>query len=194
MSRTAAAEPPVLPMTRQEYHAWVEAQPRGRYERIHGIVFERDGATAMAPERSAHNQRKMLVWLALRRAIERAGLPCQAHGDGMTVQIDDSDFEPDAIVHCGAKLPDDAIAVPDPVIVVEVLSPSSRNTDRGLKLGEYFKLPSLHHYLIVWPDKPQIVHHRRVDAGGRIDTSIVASGAIRLDPPGMTITVEEIYA
>jgi Uma2 family endonuclease len=190
--RTAAAEPPVLPMTRAEYHAWAEAQPRGRYERIHGIVFERDGATAMAPERSAHNQRKMLVWLALRRAIEQAGLPCQAHGDGMTVQIDDSDFEPDAVVHCGAKLPDDAIAVPDPVIVVEVLSPSSRNTDRGLKLGEYFKLPSLHHYLIVWPEKPQIVHHRRVDGG--VDTGIIASGTIRLDPPGLTITVEEIYA
>jgi Uma2 family endonuclease len=74
----ATAEPPVLPMSREAYRAWVEAQPRGRYERINGIVVERDGATAMAPERSAHNQRKMLAWLALRRAIEQAGLPCHA--------------------------------------------------------------------------------------------------------------------
>ena len=196
MSLTAANEPPLLPMTRAEYLAWVEAQPRGRYERIHGIVVERDGATAMAPERSAHNQRKMLAWLALRRAIEQAGLACQAHGDGMTVPIDDSDYEPDAVVHCGASLPGDAIAVPDPVIIVEVLSPSSRKSDRGLKLAEYFKLSSLHHYLIVWPDKPQVVHHRRdvMTAGGGIDTSIITSGAIRLDPPGLTITVEDIYA
>jgi len=134
-----------------------------------------------------------MAWLALRRAIEQAGLPCQAHGDGMTVQIDDSDYEPDAAVHCGAKLPDDAIAVPDPVIIVEVLSPSSRKSDRSLKLGEYFKLPSLHHYLIVWPDKPQVVHHRR-DAGGQIETQIVTTGQIVFDPPGITITVEEVYA
>ena len=31
-------------------------------------------------------------WLALRSAIEQAGLPCQAHGDGMTVEIGDSDY------------------------------------------------------------------------------------------------------
>jgi Uma2 family endonuclease len=146
----------------------------------------------MAPERSAHNQRKMLVWLALRRAIAQAGLPCQAHGDGMTVEVGDSDYEPDAIVHCGAKLPDDAIAVPDPIIIAEVLSPSSRMSDRGLKLGEYFKLSSLHHYLIVWPDKPQIVHHRR-GADGQIESQIVTTGQISLDPPGIAITVEEVY-
>jgi Uma2 family endonuclease len=120
-------------------------------------------------------------------------MPCQAHGDGMTVEVGDSDYEPDAIVHCGSKLPGDAIAVPDPLIIVEVLSPSTSATDRAWKLAEYFKLPSLHHYLIVWPDKPQIVHHRRTDAGGGIDTKIITSGAIRLDPPGLTITVEDIY-
>ena len=55
MSRSAVAEPPVLPMTRAEYYAWVGAQPRGRYERINGIVVERDGASAMAPECAIHN-------------------------------------------------------------------------------------------------------------------------------------------
>lgn len=34
------------------------------------------------------------------------------------------------MVHCGAKLPDDAIAVPDPIIVVEVLSPSTSASEK----------------------------------------------------------------
>jgi Uma2 family endonuclease len=105
MSKVIAVDEPVLPMTREEYRASAEQQPRGRFERINGIVVQGDGASAMAPERSAHNQRKMPAWLALRSAIEQAGLPCQAHGDGMTVEIGDSDYEPDAVVHCDAKLP-----------------------------------------------------------------------------------------
>src|ERR1700761_7699596 len=140
MSKAIAVDEPVLPMTREEYRAWAEQQLRGRFERINGVVVQRDGASAMAPERSAHNQRKMLAWLALRSAIEQAGLPCRAHGDGMTVEIGDSDYEPDAVVHCGATLPGDAITVPNPLIIV---SPGTSSTDRTWKLVEYFRLPSV---------------------------------------------------
>ncbi len=97
------------------------------------------------------------------------------------------------MVHCGAKLPDDAIAVPDPVIIVEVLSPNTSATDRAWKLQEYFRLPSLRHYLIVWADKQQVAQHRRGD-DGVIDTRAVMSGEIRLSPPGITISVEDIYS
>ena len=94
-------------------------------------------------------------------------------------------------MQCG-PLDRDAIAANNSVVIVEVLSPSTSGTDRGLKLAEYFKLPWLRHYLIVWADKQQVLHHRRVDDGG-IDTQIITSGAIRLDPPGLTITVEDVY-
>jgi Resolvase, N terminal domain len=74
MSKAVAVDEPILPMTREEYRAWVEQQPRGRFERINGIVAQRDGASAMALERSAHNQRKMLAWLALRHRAGRTVL------------------------------------------------------------------------------------------------------------------------
>jgi Uma2 family endonuclease len=111
----------------------------------------------------------------------------------MTVEVGESDYEPDAVVHCGDKLPDDAVAVPDPLIIVEVLSPSTSATDRAWKLQEYFRLPSLRHYLIVWADKQQVAHHRR-DDDGSIDARAVIAGEIRLEPPGITISVEDIYA
>jgi Uma2 family endonuclease len=89
--------------------------------------------------------------------------------------------------------PDDAIAVPDPLIIVEVLSPSSSAADRAWKLREHFRVRRVRHYLIAWDDTQRIAHHRRGDAG-EIETRTVMDGEIRLDPPGNTIAIEEIYA
>jgi hypothetical protein len=44
-----------------------------------------------------------------------------------------------------------------------------------------------------WLGRQQIVHHRR-GAAGAIETAMVACGEIRLDPPGITVNVGEIYA
>ena len=178
---------PCRRMTRDEYRAWSEQQPRGQFERIDGVVV------AMAPERVEHNDRKMLAWLALRRAVRDANAPCHVHGDGMTVEIGDSDHEPDAILFCGDRLPTGSTTVPHPLVIVEVLSPSTSATDRAWKLREYFRLPSVRHHLIVWADGQQIVHHRRDDAG-TIATTTFTSGALPLDPPGIVISLAEIYA
>jgi Uma2 family endonuclease len=192
MIRVAAVDEPAFRMSRAEYRAWVDQQPTGRYERINGIVVARDGVSAMAPERAHHNRRKFRAAQALDAAIQAAGLLCEVFTDGMTVEVSDSDYEPDAIVRCGEKLPGDIIAVPDPLIIVEVLSPSTATTDRALKFREYFTLPSVRHYLIIWPEKQQIVHHRCGD-NGEIETRTITAGEIRLDPPGITITAEDIY-
>jgi Uma2 family endonuclease len=95
----------------------------------------------MVPERAGHNRRKALVWHVLRQAMQVAGLPCDVYIVGTTVEVGDSDCEPDAVVHCGARLPDDAVMVPEPLIVAEVLSPSTSATDRAWKLQEYFSCP-----------------------------------------------------
>ena len=54
-------------------------------------------------------------------------------------------------------------------------------------------LASLRHHLIVWADKQQIVHHRRADDGA-IETEVVTDGTPRLEPPGVTIVLADIYA
>jgi Uma2 family endonuclease len=186
MTRSTAIYEPVDRMSREEFRAWAEQQPHGRFERINGVVV------AMAPERITHARAKARIWRALDRAIRAAGCPCEALPDGVTVEVGDNDYEPDAIVQCGPLDPNGLVA-DRPVIMVEVLSPSTSGTDRAWKLQEYFRLPSLHHYLLVWPDKPQIVHHRR-GADGAIETSMETAGDIRLDPPGITFAVEEVYA
>jgi Uma2 family endonuclease len=186
MARADAHEPEA-PMTREEFLAWVARQRTGRFERIDGIVV------AMAPERLSHNRRKGSARDALRRAVREAGLTsCEVFGDGVTVQVDDSDFEPDAVLRCGARLPGDATAVPDPVVLVEVLSPDSGTRDRATKLRAYFRLATVQHYLIVWADEQRIVCHSRL-SNGELATQVLVSGEFRLDPPGIAVTVEEFY-
>ena len=180
------AETPIM-MSRTEFRRWAAAQPRGRYERVAGEVM------AMAPERVAHVRVKARVWQALDQAIRAAGLPCEALADGITVEVgDDTDYEPDAVVNCGEPIAGDEVAASNPVIIVEVLSPSTQSVDTGTKLTDYFKLPSVRHYLIIRADRRAVIHHRRRDDGG-IETRLAAEGRIALDPPGIEIAVEDFY-
>jgi hypothetical protein len=77
-------------------------------------------------------------------------------------------------------------------VLVELLSPDSGTRDRASKLGAYLKLPLVQHYLIAWPDEQRIVHHSRMP-NERLATQIFVSGEVRLDPTGLTTTVENIY-
>jgi Uma2 family endonuclease len=148
---------------------------------------------AMAPERIVHIRLKSRVWLALDRAIRAAGLDCEAIADGLTVEVDeDTDYEPDAVVNCGPRLDGEAIVATNPVIVVEVLSPSTQSIDSSDKLADYFRVPSIQHYLIVRAKRREIIHHAR--SGADIVSRAINIGAIRMDPPGISIDVAEVYA
>lgn len=174
-------------MTVEQFIDWAMAQPGGRFELHGGQVIP------MTPERTGHLKVKHKVAVALERAIAHSGLRCFALPDGATVPIDDvTAFEPDALVYCGDELPDDAILVPEQVIVAEVVSPSSQARDAGVKLAGYFRLASLRHYLIVDPENRLVIHHRRTEDGS-ITTHIVESGELALDPPGLTLRLDDFF-
>jgi Uma2 family endonuclease len=173
-------------MTVDEFFAWADGRT-GRYELYRGEVY------AMSPETAGHAETKAAVYMALRAAIDTCRLPYHVFPDGMTVRIDESTaFEPDAVVYSGEKIPRSAIEVPNPVIVVEVLSPSTRQFDASVRLASYFRLQSILHYLIVDPTEPMIVHHCR-GAGDNIITRVVTEGVIALDPPGLELALGDIY-
>jgi Uma2 family endonuclease len=182
-----AIEVPTGAMTREEFYAWAEAQPRGRFELVEGQVV------AMAPERAAHARSKASIWLALREAIRAEGLACEAFIDGLAVEVGNrTAYEPDALVNCGDRVGEDELVASSPVIVVEVISPSSVRMDAVQKLADYFRVPSIQHYLIVDLARRMAIHHRRLDDGS-LGTRIAAAGALRLDPPGLTVQVERFF-
>lgn len=147
----------------------------------------------MAPERLRHALTKHLIVRRLAEAIERHGLNCQAYPDGMAVRIDAKTvYEPDAAVRCGDPLDMDTVIYFDPVIVVEIASPSTKAIDGTTKLIDYFYIPSVQDYLIVDPTRLAVVHHRR-RSEQEISTHIRTDGALRLDPPGLTLDIAALF-
>jgi len=173
-------------LTVDEFLTWAVEQP-GRYELFRGEVV------AMSPETVGHSAIKGAVYVAFLGEIRRRHLPCHVLPDGPTIRIDETTaFEPDALVYCGERAPATTLEIPNPVILVEVLSSSTRRIDLTHKLAGYFRLPSVMHYLIVDPTEPSIVHHTRGTAD-TILTRIFTSGSIVLDPPGLTLALADVY-
>jgi Uma2 family endonuclease len=172
-------------MTVDEYLAWSDSQSeRQRTELINGQIV------AKAVERLTHNRVKGQVYMALRQAVAAANLPCEVMTDGVAVRIDDhTAYEPDALVRCGNELPGEMMFVPDPMIVVEVLSPTTAHSDTSAKLIGYFKVPSVIHYLVVDPDDRTVTRYTRNGT-----PSLLNGGELRLDPPGIYLAVEALFA
>lgn len=170
-------------MTSNEFLTWAMEQPKStRYELSGGEVV------AMAPEQFRHALAKGHLYRRLCDAAERAGGRCQVIPDGMAAMVDeDTVYEPDAQMRCGPPMPPDAVLVTDPVVIVEVLSPSTSVRDSTEKLENYFRIPSVQHYLIVKPDTGAVIHHQR-HGDGTLLTRVTHTGGIVLDPPGITLT------
>jgi Uma2 family endonuclease len=178
--------PPQARLSVEEYLAWAQEHP-GRYELHDGVVYP------MSPEGAGHAEIKFAVQTALVRGIRAARLPCHMLPDGMTVRVDShTAYEPDALVYCGQKVAPTLLEIPNPVVVVEVLSPSTRRIDTSAKVTGYFRLPSVAHYLIVDPTQPLILHHARA-SDDTIVTRIVRDGSVKLDPPGLELAMADVY-
>lgn len=175
-------------MNVSEFLKWYETQPeRPRYELINGTPV------AMSPERVRHAAVKLAVAVALKQATKGIKQRCHVLPDGMSVVVDDyTTYEPDALVYCGDELAGDAVVVSEPVIIVEVLSPSTKHVDSGSKLVGYFAVESVQHYLVIDPISEKIIHHSRGD-DGHIVTAIIANGELQLTPPGLLIQYADIF-
>ena len=174
-------------MTVDEFLSLAEAR-EGRWE-LH------DGAPVMlSPERVAHVDAKGVTYRTLWNAVERGGLPCCVYTDGVAIRIDaQTVYEPDASVARGPRPSPDAIEIADPIILVEVLSPSTAAIDHGRKLSAYFSVPSVQHDLILDPERRVAIHRKR-GQGDAIETRVLADGFVRLDPPGLDIPVADMFA
>ena len=187
MLRLRMSSPARNEMDVDAFLPWAEGR-QGRWEL-------RDGQPVMmAPERAGHALIKLSAQIALREGVRRAGLSCQVFPDGMTVRITArSAFEPDALVVCPPPTDLNTMEIPNPVVVVEVLSPSTAADDHGVKLDGYFSLASVNHYLILDPDRRVMIHHRRGHAGA-IETRVLRDGVVVLDPPGFEAQVSGFFA
>jgi Uma2 family endonuclease len=101
---------------------------------------------------------------------------------------------PDGAVVCGRtqRAPEDALAVINPVLLVEVTSQSTEDYDRGEKLRHYNHLPSLREVLIVSHREPWLTLHRREDAEWRV-LDARPSDVITLESVARRVAVDDVY-
>jgi Uma2 family endonuclease len=151
-------------MTVDEFLVWAEGQ-EGRWGLLNGVPY------TTSPDTVGHGEVKMAVNAALRRAARTASQPCHVVGSGVGIRVSDTVmYVPDASVYCGEELPDEAIEIPSPVILVEVTSPWTREMDETAKLDGYFS-PADRAAL---PDhrSGQAAGHPLQPAGGRLDPQV----------------------
>ena len=171
--------------TSAEFLSWSAGQEK-RFELEGGEIIE------MAAEQAKHALTKYAATKALENGMQRSGLDCQVFPDGMTVVVDNHHVRlPDASVQC-SPIDLESTTLDNPVILVEVVSPSSVNRDESQKLIEYFSIPSVCHYLMLSPDQRLVVHFKRGAESGRIETRIMSEGRIDLTPPGFSVEVGDL--
>ncbi len=141
------SQPALSPMTVDEYYAWGELQ-EDRYEFVDGFAVRmRSGANRR------HDQVVINVLGELGNRLR--GRPCHAFTAGTAVTTGPSRRRrPDAGVECGERRDGD-YAANEPRVVIEVLSPSTRELDLLGKLDEYRSVPSLREIVVVEPNAPQ---------------------------------------
>ena len=81
----------------------------------------------------------------------------------------------------------------NPVLVVEVLSPSTRNHDLDNKLPVYRAMPSLEHILIVEQTRPYVAHHSRAGSDWTMQQVDALDDVVALDSLGASLSLAQIY-
>ncbi len=103
----------------------------------------------------------------------------------------------DAVVVCGKPRFDDVIpsAVVNPILVVEVISPSSEKYDRSLKFNFYSLLPSLREYLLIEQESQRVEVRHRPNTSSDWSYTVVAGqeDAVHLPSLDVTLPINGLY-
>ncbi|MGI4870518.1 MAG: Uma2 family endonuclease [Janthinobacterium lividum] len=157
--------------TPQEYFA-LEAQSQEKHEYFDGEIF------AMAGSSKAHN----LLARRLAQSIETGlgGRNCKVYTSDIKLAITENFHYTysDVVVSCDPADQRDAYLVRHPLLVAEVLSPSTADYDRSTKMAAYQKLPSLRHYLLIWQAGWTVDWYRRTPANEWVHTLLDGPEAI----------------
>ena len=166
----------------EEYLAFEERSPL-RHEYVAGEVYAMSGVT------TRHNVITLNIVAALRGGARGRG--CRVFATDVKLRVADRVYYPDVMVACGAAADVEQI-VEQPVLVVEVTSPSTRATDRREKLEAYRRIPSLATYLIVDQRRRHVlVYARDADATWLRDEA--DHGELSLPALAQRITFDDIY-
>jgi len=153
-----------------------------KHELIDGCVYAMAGASAN------HERISVNVLSEFRNHLKRS--PCEPFGSDMKLRINANFFYPDVMVDC---LFDNSepYFTQTPIIIVEVLSKSTRKKDTTLKLLSYINIPSLQEYVLIEQDFVDVQVFRRSE--NWLVRHYFLGDEVTFESIGLTLPVEDIY-
>jgi Uma2 family endonuclease len=159
-----------------------------KHEYLGGIVY------AMAGGTNRHNAIASNILISLGSRLR--GKPCRPFNSDTKVQVlfptQTRFYYPDAMVVCRPS--NERLSYQEaPVVIVEVLSRSTRRLDEGEKREAYFQLPSLQAYVLIDQECQRLTIWRRGDQGFQAEVQDGADASLDLPELGFSIPFNEIY-
>lgn len=158
--------------------------------------YDRGRIIAMAGASRIHNLIAMNIASEIHRQLRDR--TCEAYSGDMRVRIGESNLYvyPDVVVVCGEPQFEDGEVdtLLNPTAIIEVLSPSTEQRDRGRKSQQYRTIDSLQEYVLIAQDEPRVERYARRDGGWSLTELDQIDAALRLESIGCEVPQREIYA
>jgi len=173
-------------MTADEFLEWEEFQT-DRHELVDGLPV------AMAGAKRRHDHIVVNAISSITGQLSPGR--CEVFTADTAVRIPAGNIRrPDLGIDCG-RFVDEAAAADSPTVVIEVLSPSTREFDMFVKLDEYKTVESLTHIILIDPDTPQVIHWTRTAGGTWTHRTFEGLEAhVALPELGVTLPLAVLYA
>ena len=176
-------------MTVEEYLAFEQQSPT-RYEYVDGSIYAMTGASK--------NHARLSGNIASRLHAFLEGKSCESYQTEVKVKASATRYYyPDVAVTCeaAAEDPEDPYLIVQPILLVEVLSPSTQRTDKVEKFNTYLQIPGLLEYVIVAQEEMKVEIYRHRKAGdpwqGEVFTELTEQ--ITFESIGLSLTLADIY-
>jgi len=153
-----------------------------KHELIDGCVYAMAGASA--------NHERISVNVLRKFGNHLENMPCEPFGSDMKLRINSNFFYPDVMVDCRFDN-SEPYFTETPMIIVEVLSKSTRKKDTTLKFMSYINIPSLQEYVLIEQDFVDVQVFRRNE--GWLVKHYFLGDEVTFESIGLTLPVEDIY-
>lgn len=183
----------------EEEYLQMEKAATERHEYYKGEIFQMHGHSDLLAMSGAGNRHNIIfsnLFIGLGTRLK--GKSCQPYGPDMRVNIPENTLYtyPDISVFCGELQTSarDEDTVIQPTVLIEILSPSTRNYDRGVKFMLYRDIPSLREYILVDTEAVRIEAFR-INSGGHweLEEYKTLAGQLSLVSIQVIIPIADIY-
>jgi len=155
-----------------------------RHEFVAGRVYAMTGGSVY------HNRIALAFASVLRDKL--GNRPCDVFMADMQVRAQQAYYYPDVMVVCDPQDRDPYTKI-SPLLIAEVISPTTRSIDEREKRGAYLGLESLREYLLIEQDRAEVRVIRRLNTGAWTEEAYGLDGEIRLESLGLDIAMRHLY-